>query len=370
MTGDGNTWSPKPGSRLKINVDSESSSCAFLEESPPIDDISVDVESADGVGSTDGNFFRQGDLAIHARGVLKDGYQKIFTVVYEDLEIGDVIGRGGSSVVVRATHIGTGTPLALKVISLYDKSKRDQLIREINTLYHAECDALVKFYGAFYREGTITIALEYMDGGSLSNALHQLGPMPEYVLANIVYQILWGLAYLKHEYRVHRDIKPSNLLINSHGEVKVTDFGVSAELQSSIAMCGTFVGSFKYMSPERIRSAGYSYASDIWSLGLSILECATGKYPLQEEETAIGMVQAIIEGDPPRADPTLYTPAFCHFIACCLQICPANRYPAEQLLHHPWMTKYSGIDLQSASANVREWIENVVPYYNVNGTCI
>ena len=72
-----------------------------------------------------------------------------------------------------------------------------------------------------------------------------VGPIPERILAAIAFQILWGLAYLKHDKRVHRDMKPSNLLINSRGEVKVTDFGVSAELQNSIAMCGTFVGTFK-----------------------------------------------------------------------------------------------------------------------------
>ena len=60
----------------------------------------------------------------------------------------------------------------------------------------------------------------------------QVGPIPEAALAGIAYQILWGLAYMKHEKHVHRDIKPSNLLINSKGEVKVTDFGVSAELQT------------------------------------------------------------------------------------------------------------------------------------------
>jgi serine/threonine protein kinase len=72
-----------------------------------------------------------------------------------------------------------------------------------------------------YHTGSITIALEYMDGGSLANVLNQVGPIPEKVLASIAYQILWGLAYLKHEKRVHRDMKPSNLLINSQGEVKV-----------------------------------------------------------------------------------------------------------------------------------------------------
>jgi mitogen-activated protein kinase kinase 1 len=126
-------------------------------------------------------------------------------------------------------HAPTRTPLALKVINLFDKSKREQLIREIVTLYDAQCPNLITFYGAFYRDGAITIALEYMDGGSLANVLSQVGPIPEFALANIAYQILWGLAYLKHEKRVHRDVKPSNLLINSRGEVKVNvyhDFNI------------------------------------------------------------------------------------------------------------------------------------------------
>jgi serine/threonine protein kinase len=111
--------------------------------------------------------------------------------------------------------------LALKIINLFDKSKREQLIREIVALYDAQCPNLITFYGAFYRQGTITIALEYMDGGSLANVISQVGYIPEEVLGNIAYQILWGLAYLKHDKRVHRDVKPSNLLINSAGDVKV-----------------------------------------------------------------------------------------------------------------------------------------------------
>jgi serine/threonine protein kinase len=219
--------------------------------------------------------------------------------------------------------------------------------------------SLIKFYGAFYREGAITIALEYMDGGSLQNVLHQVGPMPEWVLANMTYQILWGLAYMKHDRRVHRDIKPSNLLINSLGEVKVTDFGISAELQNSIAMCGTFVGTFKYMSPERIKSEKYSYSSDIWSLGLVILECATGQYPYQEEETAIGMVQTIVENDPPKLDPERFSAEFCQFISCCLQRDPAARLPAEALLGSPWMARWGALGLQQAKANICTWIESL-----------
>ncbi len=210
--------------------------------------LSIDTKSQDAFEESfiaNGDVFIKDNVAINSSGIAMWNNPKKFTLSYEDLEIGDMIGRGSSSVVLHGVHSPTGTPLALKVINLFDRSKREQLIREIVTLYDAQCSNLITFYGAFYREGSITIALEYMDGGSLANVLDQVGPIPESVLASMAFQILWGLAYLKHDKRVHRDLKPSNLLINSKGEVKVTDFGVSAELQNSIAMCGTFVGTFK-----------------------------------------------------------------------------------------------------------------------------
>ncbi len=168
-----------------------------------------------------GDVFIKDNVAINSTGIAMRNNPKKFSLLYEDLVIGEMIGRGCSSIVLHGIHAPTGTPLALKIISLFEKSKREQLIREIITLYDAQCPNLITFYGAFYREGCITIALEYMDGGSLANVLAQVGPIPEPVLAHMAYQILWGLAYLKHEKRVHRDLKPSNLLINSRGEVKV-----------------------------------------------------------------------------------------------------------------------------------------------------
>ena len=195
---------------------------------------------------TNGDVFIKDNVAINSTGIAMRDNPKTFTLLYDELEMGDIIGRGASSVVIHGIHAPTGTPLALKVINLFDRSKREQLIREIVTLYDAECPNLIRFYGAFYRDGAITIALEYMyvyytilnihptryshlihtyiytfiyrNGGSLANVLSQVGPIPEYALANIAYQILWGLAYLKHEKRVHRDVKPSNLLINSQGK--------------------------------------------------------------------------------------------------------------------------------------------------------
>ena len=204
--------------------------------------------------------------------------------------------------------------------------------------------------------GAITIALEYMDGGSLANVLSQVGPIPERVLASIAYQILWGLAYLKHEKRVHRDVKPSNLLINSKGEIKVTDFGVSKELQNSIQMCGTFLGTFKYMSPERIRNNPYSYMSDIWSFGIVMIECSTGIYPYSEQSNCIEMAQSILDSDIPDL-PSSLSPEFHDFLLQCLHRDPMRRLPAEALLGAPWLIKNGATSSDAAVQNVRQWIE-------------
>eukprot|EP00603_Paraphysomonas_imperforata_P008927 CAMPEP_0114424216 /NCGR_PEP_ID=MMETSP0103-20121206/6573_1 /TAXON_ID=37642 ORGANISM="Paraphysomonas imperforata, Strain PA2" /NCGR_SAMPLE_ID=MMETSP0103 /ASSEMBLY_ACC=CAM_ASM_000201 /LENGTH=326 /DNA_ID=CAMNT_0001592949 /DNA_START=159 /DNA_END=1136 /DNA_ORIENTATION=- len=303
----------------------------------------------------DGDIFVKDNLAINASGIAMRNNPKTFNLEYEELEIGETIGRGCSSVVLHGIHAPTGTHLALKVINMFDKSKRDQLIREIRSLYDAQCSSLITFYGSFYRDSSITIALEYMDGGSLANVVHQVGAIPEGVLASITFQILWGLAYLYHEKRVHRDIKPSNLLINSLGEVKVTDFGVSAELQNSIAMCGTFVGTFKYMSPERIKNQPYSYQSDIWSFGLVLMECATGRYPFQQHSNCIDMAQTILDCDIPPLSPKKYSAEFIDFAGLCLQRDPRLRPPAEVLLTAPWLQMH-GIDSYDTAVSVcRNW---------------
>ncbi|CAN0009984.1 unnamed protein product [Pylaiella littoralis] len=286
--------------------------------------------------------FRTAGLEIHSRGVVKDGAEHQFSVMYEDLDIAEVIGRGSSSFVLRARHIGTDRPLALKVINLFDRGKRHQLINEINALYNASHANVIEFLGAFYREGSVTIVTEYMDGGSLLNVLQQVGAIPERALSSMAYQVLLALSYMKQEKRLHRDIKPSNLLINSQGVVKVTDFGISTSLQGSFAMCGTFVGTFQYMSPERIKNEKYSYSSDVWSLGLVLMECATKEYPFRGEMTAIDLVQTIVDAPAPELDPSRFSTELCRFVAECLQKKPEDRTPTEALLGSPWVTSAGG----------------------------
>lgn len=103
------------------------------------------------------------------------------------------------------------------------------------------------FYGAFYEDGTVKLGLEYMNRGSLQSVVHEFGGLNEIVLSNVIRQVLLGLLHLHSNKKLHRDIKPGNMLCNHRGIVKLSDFGIIAELSSSAAKCETFVGTTVYM---------------------------------------------------------------------------------------------------------------------------
>ncbi|KAL5572776.1 hypothetical protein UlMin_022373 [Ulmus minor] len=277
--------------------------------------------------------------------------EKTYRCASHEMRIFGAIGSGASSVVQRAIHIPTHRILALKKINIFEKEKRQQLLTEIRTLCEAPCyEGLVEFHGAFYipDSGQISIALEYMDGGSLADVLLLRKRIPEPVLSSMLQKLLHGLSYL-HGVRhlVHRDIKPANLLVNLKGEPKITDFGISAGLENSVAMCATFVGTVTYMSPERIRNENYSYPADIWSLGLALFECGTGEFPYTATEGPVNLMLQILEDPSPSPSKHKFSPEFCSFVEACLQKDADARPTAEQLLSHPFIKKYedSQVDL-------------------------
>ncbi|CAN6574999.1 unnamed protein product [Malus baccata var. baccata] len=280
-----------------------------------------------------------------------DSAEKTYRCASREMRVFGAIGSGASSVVQRAIHIPTHRILALKKINIFEKEKRQQLLTEIRTLCEAPCyQGLVEFHGAFYTpdSGQISIALEYMDGGSLADVLRLQKRIPEPLLSSMFQKLLHGLSYL-HGVRhlVHRDIKPANMLVNLKGEPKITDFGISAGLENSMAMCATFVGTVTYMSPERIRNENYSYPADIWSLGLALFECGTGEFPYTATEGPVNLMLQILDDPSPTPSKHKFSPEFCSFIEACLQKDPDARPTAEQLLSHPFITKYedSQVDL-------------------------
>lgn len=129
-------------------------------------------------------------------------------------------------------------------------------------------------------------------------------------------------------------------------------------MQSSIAMCGTFVGTFKYMSPERIKNRPYSYMSDIWSLGLVLIECATGEYPFRDQKNCIEVAQTILDSDIPEL-PRRFSQPFRDLVSQCLQKDPERRLPAEVLLGSPWLIQNGATSTEAAIDNVYRWIQSM-----------
>ncbi|KAG8742502.1 MAP kinase kinase (MEK) [Ceratobasidium sp. 414] len=161
---------------------------------------------------------------------------------------------------------------------------RKQILRELQIMHDCHSDHIISFYGAFVSDPHIHICMEYMDKGSLEGIYKKHGPIDINVVGKIAIAVLEGLTYLYDVHRIiHRDIKPSNILFNSKGEIKICDFGVSGELINSIA--DTFVGTSTYMSPERIQGAQYTVKSDVWSLGISLIELALGRFPFAESSS-------------------------------------------------------------------------------------
>lgn len=203
-----------------------------------------------------------------------------------------------------------------------------------------------------------------MDVGSLRdiiNALKELRStepfIDESILAQLVLQILEGLEYLHAKiHKVHRDIKPENILMNSLGEVKLTDFGVSKELEKTADICKTFIGTLIYMSPERLQGLTYSYTSDIWSLGLIIIELCTGKYPFGAQRTYIELIQnMIMSPDPTLPDNGLYSAELRDFVTKCLSKDQFKRCTASDLLEHPWIIRH-----KENPPNLSLWISKVL----------
>uniref|UniRef100_A0A8K9X6S0 Dual specificity mitogen-activated protein kinase kinase 1 n=1 Tax=Oncorhynchus mykiss TaxID=8022 RepID=A0A8K9X6S0_ONCMY len=232
--------------------------------------------------------------------------QKVGELKDHDMEKICELGAGNGGVVFKVLHRPSGLIMARKLIHLEIKPAiRNQIIRELQVLHECNSPYIVGFYGAFYSDGEISICMEHMDGGSLDQSLKKAGKIPEQILGKVSIAVIKGLSYLREKHKImHRDVKPSNILVNSRGEIKLCDFGVSGQLIDSMA--NSFVGTRSYMSPERLQGTHYSVQSDIWSMGLSLVEMAVGRFPIpppdaRELEIIYGFP---VEGDACSSDTT------------------------------------------------------------------
>ncbi|OJJ45722.1 hypothetical protein ASPZODRAFT_17167 [Penicilliopsis zonata CBS 506.65] len=244
----------------------------------------------------------------------------------------------------------SGVIMAMKEIRLeLDENKFAQIIMELEVLHRCLSPFIIDFYGAFFQEGAVYMCVEYMDGGSIDK-LYEDG-IPEPILRKIALSTVMGLKTLKDDHNIiHRDVKPTNILANTRGQIKICDFGVSGNLVASIAK--TNIGCQSYMAPERISAGGvqaagagggggtYSVQSDVWSLGLTIIECAMGRYPYPPEtyNNIFSQLHEIVHGDPPTLPETGYSEDAHAFVRACLDKNPKNRPSYAMLLRHPWLS--------------------------------
>ena len=259
-----------------------------------------------------------------------------------------LIGKGASSEVYQARCLTNDTDLAIKLIDLDNYSVDLEFLRQEVAFWSSTQHAnIVEYYGSFVDGKNLYILMEFLSGGSVYDIMRfafQEGFNDEMVIATILKSITEALAYIHQNGQIHRDIKPGNAIIGEDGVVKLGDFGVAATLleegQRKRARY-TQIGTPCYMAPEVLEGAGHTQKADIWSLGITAIELATGAAPYASLGQ-LEIVQKILKAPPPQLPRNRgFSDEFRDFVRKCMNF-KANRRPdAVDLLGHPFMQKAS-----------------------------
>ncbi|XP_057323020.1 dual specificity mitogen-activated protein kinase kinase 3 [Microplitis mediator] len=282
---------------------------------------------------------------------------KTFEVEADDLETICMLGRGAYGIVDKVKHKQSGTIMAVKrITATVNNQEQKRLVMDLDiSMRSSDCPYTVQFYGALFREGDVWICMEVMDM-SLDKfyvkAYKNGCSIPEDILGKIALSVVSALHYLYSQLRViHRDVKPSNILINRKGEVKICDFGISGYLVDSVAKT-IDAGCKPYMAPERIDPSGnpshYDIRSDVWSLGISLVELATGRFPYESWGTPFEQLKQVVKDDPPKLPPGKFSEPFEELITKCLMKDFTARPNYSQLLELTFIEEHSKKDTDVA----------------------
>ncbi|CDR45375.1 CYFA0S18e00430g1_1 [Cyberlindnera fabianii] len=250
-------------------------------------------------------------------------------------EFKETIGKGAFANVYRAFNRQTGTDVAVKEIVIEDDDNILELMSEIDLLKVLKHKNIVKYHGFLRNEKKLFIFLEYCSGGSLRNMYKSSGPLKEEQVAKYMVSVLEGVIYLHDQGVVHRDIKAANILLTSKGDIKLTDFGVSTKETSKTIKTYSIAGTPNWMAPEIISMDGTTTASDIWSLGATIVELIAGE-PLYSHLNEMAALHAIVTDKHPPI-PQFISPLCRDFLMKCFEKQPKNRITAKELLQHEWL---------------------------------
>ncbi|KAH8693148.1 serine-threonine kinase SepH [Talaromyces proteolyticus] len=282
----------------------------------------------------------------------------------KDFQLGDCLGKGAFGSVYRALNWNTGETVAVKQVRLVDlpKSELRVIMLEIDLLKALDHPNIVKYHGFVKTPDTLNIILEYCENGSLHTISKNFGRFPENLVALYMSQVLQGLLYLHDQGVIHRDIKGANILTTKQGLVKLADFGVASRTtglhESSV------VGTPYWMAPEVIELSGATTASDIWSLGCTVIELLDGKPPYHKLQPMPALFRIVNDDHPPL--PQGASPAVKDFLMQCFQKDPNLRVSARKLLKHPWIVNAhrsesvvpkKRTEYEEAVKSVQEWNE-------------
>lgn len=257
-------------------------------------------------------------------------------------EVLSKLGEGSYGSVYKAHDKRDGKIVAVKVLEVENEDTGD-LRKEIEILKQCNSPYIVQYKGCFQKDGHIWIVMEYCGAGSICDLMAICEKtLTEDQIAVVVQQSLRGLEYLHINHKIHRDIKSGNILLTTEGDCKLADFGVSAELTNTMSKRKTVIGTPYWMAPEVLQSSDYNGKADIWSLGITAIEMASGEPP----HSSVHPMRAIflIPNSPPPTlpIPSDWSPDFNDFIRLCLQKDPEKRPDAKWFLeNHPFVKNAS-----------------------------
>ena len=262
---------------------------------------------------------------------------------------GDLIAEGAYGKVYQCLNTDTGQMYVTKHVAVSGDPRKiarevENLKLEISMLKELSHKNIVRYiHTEINPEKTaVDIIMEYVSGGSLREMLKKFHQLTENMTRIYIKQLLDALVYLHGKGIVHRDIKSANLLVDREGTIKLTDFGASKRLPTGEMLdgylCKSLKGSPYWMAPEVVRREGHHFAADIWSVGCVIIEMLTGSPPWSNISRKVSDVLKILATTTTRPElPRNISKECRNFIQQCLQINPARRPTAEDLLNHPFI---------------------------------